>query len=183
MVGHGNASANPGNHPFPGNVDSQEDTVRRHWSEVYGLMYRLTGHTHDAEELTQETFLRAFGKMNQFRPGTSMRAWLLRIATNAYLDRQKRPGRKAVSLQLAQIDLPDPSRGDSQALEDREVASVLQAAITELPETQRVVFLLRAASGMSFREIAESIGVSEETARWHMLEARRNLLKRLEGKL
>ena len=62
------------------------DVVNEHWNRVYRLLHCLTGNTHDTEDLTQETFLRALKRLDSFRPGTAMRAWLLRIATNAFFD-------------------------------------------------------------------------------------------------
>jgi RNA polymerase sigma-70 factor (ECF subfamily) len=64
---------------------------------------------------------------------------------------------------------------------NEELGAALADAIAELPETARAVFLLRTQEQMSFREIADVIGTSEETARWHMMQARRGLMKRLDG--
>ena len=64
--------------------------VEEHWTAVYKLVYSLTGNTHDTEDLTQETFLRALNRLDTFRPGTNMRSWLLRIACNAFFDWQRK---------------------------------------------------------------------------------------------
>ena len=70
---------------------------------------------------------------------------------------------------------------DDRAADRRELSNALTAALAELPETARAVFLLRAREELSFREIAETIGATEETARWHMLQARRKLMQRMNG--
>ncbi|MBI5722390.1 MAG: RNA polymerase sigma factor [Planctomycetes bacterium] len=182
MENHSDPITDSGHSLLPDRCN-RDELVCRHWPEVYRLMYRMTANVHDAEELTQETFLRALAKITRFREGSSARAWLLRIAVNACLDTRKRPGKKTISLQQAGVDMPAPSISPSKALEDGELAPLLQSAILQLPESPRAVFLLRATEGMAFREIAETIGTTEETARWHMLQARRFLTERLDGKL
>jgi RNA polymerase sigma-70 factor (ECF subfamily) len=138
----------------------------------------MTGNLHDAEELTQETFLRALRRLDAFRPGTQMRCWLLRIGTNACLDmRRKRTRSKAVPLQ---DDLPDSGRHPGYRLETAEQVELLQAAMRELSETTRMVFHLRAQESLSFRQIAALVGTSEPAARWHMHQARRKLLQHMK---
>jgi RNA polymerase sigma-70 factor (ECF subfamily) len=153
--------------------------VARYWSDVYSLLQRLSGKTHDAEDLAQETFLRAFERRESFTPGTNLRAWLMRIAANAFVDlrRRQRVARPA-ELVDGTMEAPPAAAGP---MEQGELKASLDAAIGELPETPRMVFLLRARQEMSFREIAAMLGTSEENARWHMMQARRQLLGRLKG--
>ncbi|WP_161967117.1 RNA polymerase sigma factor [Fimbriiglobus ruber] len=73
----------------PGRV-SFADVVREHWVTVFRCVYHMTGNTHDAEELTQETFLRAMNSWPKFEAGPNPRAWVLRIARNAYTDLYRR---------------------------------------------------------------------------------------------
>lgn len=155
--------------------------VAEHWPAVYRLMYRLTANPHDAEDLTQETFLRGLQHLDQFERGTNMRGWLLRIATNRFLDlkRQRRP----VHLDEAAVEPAQPAAPVGADLEQREVAGHLQHALLHLSEVERAVFLLRATEDMPFRDIASSLGTTEVTARWHMLQARQRLLELLEGRL
>ena len=152
--------------------------VREHWDNVFGHLYRLSGKRHVAEDLAQETFLRAGQQFRSFKAGTNLRAWLMRIATNAFLDSRRR----------ATVAKSDPITEDTAApvqtmtvADAKELNEALTAALAELPETARAVFLLRAREELSFREIAETIGSTEETARWHMLQARRKLMQRMDG--
>jgi RNA polymerase sigma-70 factor (ECF subfamily) len=155
--------------------------VETHWNAVYRLLYRLTGNGHDTEDLTQEAFLRALDRRDSFQPGTNMRAWLLRIASNAFFDLQrKRKTAKATPLEFDVAGDAEPQAGPAEA---GELGGLLAAAIARLPETERVVFLLRSQEDLSFREIAQAIGGTEETARWHMLQARRRLMALLNGAL
>lgn len=153
--------------------------VEGHWTAVYRLLYWMTGNSHDAEDLTQETFLRAFSRRESFRPGTQLRSWLLRIATNACLD-VKRKRRRARNVPLPE-DVPSRARHPGYRLETAEQADLLQAAVQELTETTRGVFHLRVQESLSYREIAELMGSTEQAVRWHMHQARSKLLRRMGG--
>lgn len=155
------------------------DWVATHWDATHKLLYRLTMNRHDAEDLTQETFLRAIERRSSFQAGTNLRAWLLRIATNAFLDRQRR--KKVMKITPLPEEISFDSASPGQGLEDAERHKSVEAAIATLPEVQRIIFLLRGQEELSFREIGESIGMTEETARWHMMQARRQLLVKLNG--
>lgn len=157
------------------------DVVERHWKAVYRLVYRLTGSAHDADDLTQETFLRALGRRDTFRSGTNMRAWLMTIASNALFDLQRR--RKTARPVPLDGDLAQGDGPEAGPAEQAELNGLLADAIARLPQTQRAVFLLRSQEGLSFREIAGALDLTEETARWHMLQARRQLLAQLDGQL
>jgi RNA polymerase sigma-70 factor (ECF subfamily) len=159
--------------------------VALYWDGIYKLLYRLSGGSrHEAEELSQETFLRAIERQASFTPGTNLRAWLSRIATNAFLDRQRR--RKVMKITALPEDYsPADEKADppGKGLEAGELHQSVMAAIASLAETPRTVFLLRSQEEMSFREIAEMIGTTEETARWHMMQARKVVLAKLDSKL
>ena len=154
--------------------------VERHWSAVCRLLLGLTSHAHDTEDLAQETFLRAWKTRDSFRPGSNERAWLLRIASNAFFDLRRNQQRRPVE-PLA--DEPAAAAQHPTArLEAAEQAQLLQTAMAELTEVTRLVFHLRAVEELSYREIGDIAGVTEEAARWHMGQARRKLLTRL-GKI
>ena len=159
-----------------------DEMVERHWECVYRLLHHLCGgggrNVHDAQDLAQETFLKAMSARASFTEGTNLRAWLLRIASNAFLDFRRR--KKTARAMPLEVEPPVMAR-DSAA--DSEVMAMMNQAISELDETQRTVFLLRTREDCSFREIAEILQTSEETARWHMMQARRKLMSKLEGKV
>jgi RNA polymerase sigma-70 factor (ECF subfamily) len=154
--------------------------VNQHWTAVYKLSYTLTGNVHDSEDLTQETFLKALNRIETFQANTNMRAWLLRIASNAFFDQQRK--RQRANQQQLPEDVPAVTKPVEHSLETVEQTELLKAALTELSELTRMVFHLRAQEELSFREIAEIVGTSEEAARWHMFEARNKLVKRLAEK-
>ncbi len=151
--------------------------VAQHWDGVFALLYRLAGNRHEAEDLTQETFLRASQRRDSFKTGTNLRAWLMRIATNAFLDGRRR--KRTSNVMPLMDDTAESAPGPNMALEHKELGKALEVALAELPETARAVFLLRTREDLSFREIGEAIGATEKTARWHMLQARRKLMQSL----
>ena len=156
-----------------------DSLVDQHWEAVYRLVYHLCGrNVHDAQDLAQETFLKAIANRGSFRPGTNLKAWLLRIASNAFLDqRRRRKTAKATPLEA------EPAVNAADAAEGDERMQMIGTAIQQLDDVQRTVFMLRTQEDLSFREIAGMLDTTEETARWHMLQARRRLMKMLEGKL
>jgi RNA polymerase sigma-70 factor (ECF subfamily) len=151
--------------------------VNEHWTAVYRLLYSLTGNPHDTEDLTQETFLRALKRLDTFRPGTRMRAWLLRIASNAFFDLCRK--RQRLPIDPLSEDPPGSAPPPGHAQETAEQCDLVKAALEELSELTRLVFHLRVQEDLSFREIAELAGTSEQAARWHMHHARTKLLQRL----
>jgi RNA polymerase sigma-70 factor, ECF subfamily len=156
------------------------DVVQDHWVAIFRLLAHLTGNDHDAEELTQETFLRAWQGWVKVAPGTRPRAWLFRIARNAHLDLCRR--RKTVKFgPLAEHRVPSES-DPAHNMEVGEQAAAIRAVLQEIPETARLVFLMRVEGELSFAEIAAELRTSEEAARWHMHQARTKLLARMTPK-
>lgn len=151
--------------------------VEGHWNAVYRMLCHLTGNRHDADELTQETFTRALAGCASFVPGSNLRAWLLRIASNLFLDETRKRRRRPV--QPLTSEVPADNQPVEEILEAREQAALVRAAVEELSPTTRLVFHLRVTEDLSFREIGKAAGVSEEAARWHMHQARTKLLNRL----
>jgi RNA polymerase sigma-70 factor (ECF subfamily) len=136
----------------------------------------MTGNPHDSEDLAQETFLRALRRWDTFKRGTNLRAWLLRIASNAFFDVK----RKRQTLKIG--PLPDEIESTDSAaelvLELKEQADLIRAAMEDLTELTRLVFHLRVTEDLSFKEIAKLADITEVAARQHMHQARAKLLKR-----
>jgi RNA polymerase sigma-70 factor (ECF subfamily) len=171
----------PADQPAAPGADTFATVVEVHWTAVYKLVYSLTGNTHDTEDLTQETFLRALNRLDSFRPGTNMRSWLLRIASNAFFDWQRKCKRARVK--PLEHDPPGAAQPAGHALEVAEQSKLLEVALAELSDKTRLVFHLRAQEGLSFREIAQLVGTTEQAARWFMHQARTKLLKQLGPEL
>ncbi len=155
------------------------DVVNQHWSAVFRFLRTLGGDEHLAEDLTQETFLRALDRISTFAAGTNMRAWLFRIANNIYFDEHRKKKRSHVT----QLDYEPSSKSvpPGTQLELQEQATEALEALKELTELTRLVFHLRVYEELSFREIADLAGTTEQSARWHMHHAREKIMARMRS--
>ena len=157
--------------------DNFGEVVEAHWTAVYRLLYSLTGNGHDTEDLTQETFLRALKRFDTFKKGTNLRAWLLRIGTNAFFDVTRK--RQTLKISPLTEDVLSEEKSAETVLALAEQGRLVLVAMQELTELTRLVFHLRVTEDLSFKEIAGIAGVTEVAARQHMHQARTKLLKRL----
>ena len=107
------------------------EVVDLYWTTVYRLLFRLTGNVHDTEDLTQETFLRAMERLGSLRPGSNLRAWLLKIASNAFFDVHRR--RRTAAMQALEVEPAAPDEPPGRAIEAGELNELLAAAIAQLP--------------------------------------------------
>ena len=155
--------------------------VDRYWDRVYAFAYRLSLNQADAEDIAQETFLRAFGKLNEFDPKGQFKAWLLKIAANLFLDARKSSKKKNVSTaDMSEYAQHEPAV--EQTLERKELLAALDQVLQTLTHEQRTVVLLRAVEHMEYPDIANMLQLKESTVRWHMYEARRILWQKLSKK-
>ena len=151
--------------------------VEKYWDPLFGWLYRLTGSAHAAEDLTQETFLKAWKALPTYTSGPGFRGWLFRIARNAWIDQSRRP-----KLKLGEPLADIAEARDAEPIEaslEQERAELLDQAIRELPDDYRESLLLRMQQSMSFAEIATVVNVKEDTVRWRVYKARQLLLKQL----
>ena len=147
--------------------------VESYWDRLYRWLVRLTRDRHTAEGLAQETFLKAFSGLAGFRAGTNFTAWLFRIAHNNFANQRHATARGGEALPE---DVADDCAGPAEEAESREALRDLARALGRLPPEYRAALLLRAEQGLSFREIAEVLDLTEETARWRVFKARQKLL-------
>ncbi len=148
--------------------------VERYWDRLYRWLYHLARDRDKAEDLVQETFLKALAALDSFRPGTNFRAWLFRIGHNNFVN-LKRAERKTTN--ALPDDVSETSFGAHDSAADREALRVVAKAVAELPTEYRSALMLRAEQGMSFKEIASVLDTTEETARWRVFKARQKLVK------
>jgi RNA polymerase sigma-70 factor (ECF subfamily) len=154
--------------------------VERYWERLYRWLYHLTRDRHTAEDLAQETFLKALGHLDSFRAGTNFGAWLFRIAHNAWVNHARAAARDR---QPVPDNLPGREEDPAEQALAKESMQLLARAVGRLPAEFRAAFLLRAEEGLSFRQIAEVLGLTEETARWRVFKARQKLLSVLAPQL
>jgi RNA polymerase sigma-70 factor (ECF subfamily) len=155
--------------------------VERYWDRLYRWLYHLTRDRHAAEDLTQETFLRALAAVKSFRAGSNFRAWVFRIGHNNFVN-QKRSERRTKHQLPEDAPAPDANTAESSA-ENHEVLEVVMRAVSDLPSEFRAALLLRVYEGMSFRDVAKALNTTEETARWRVFKARQKLMKVLSPEL
>lgn len=148
--------------------------VERYWDRLYRWLYHLTHDRHAAEDLAQEALLKAFDHLASFQAGTNFQAWLFRIAYNSFVN-QRRSAARVRQPFPEHLPADQPSPAD-QAV-SRETLQLLARAVGRLPSEFRAAFLLRVDGGLSFREIADVLQTTEETARWRVFKARHKLMK------
>jgi len=147
-------------------VPSWEQLVEDHFDRVYRLAYRLTGNRPDAEDLAQETFVRAFRGLASFRPGT-LEGWLHRITTNAFLDQARRKQKirfDALSDERAER-LPSTTLAPEATYSDRTFDDDVEQALGSLPPDFRVAVVLCDVEGLTYEEIADILDVKLGTVR------------------
>ncbi|MEU2869246.1 RNA polymerase sigma factor SigE [Streptomyces olivoreticuli] len=160
---------------------SWEEIVSTHSARVYRLAYRLTGNQHDAEDLTQEVFVRVFRSLSTYTPGT-FEGWLHRITTNLFLDMVRR--RQRIRFDALGEDAAErlPSREPSpqQHFNDTHFDADVQQALDTLAPEFRAAVVLCDIEGLSYEEIAATLGVKLGTVRSRIHRGRSHLRKALQ---
>ncbi len=149
----------------PSVMPSWDELVREHADRVYRLAYRLSGNVHDAEDLTQETFIRVFRSLSKYQAGT-FEGWLHRITTNLFLDMVRRRNRIRMESLPEDYDRVPSDRPDpEQIYHDTRLAPDLQRALASLAPEYRAAVVLCDVEGLSYEEIAATLGVKLGTVR------------------
>lgn len=157
-----------------GNSESFGELVIRYERRVIRVIRRFMPDDQMAQDLTQEAFLRAFDRLEQFDPSRRFGPWLFRIAVNLtydHLRRIKRRGKWALFSETGQERAPDPATEDPR--QQLDVSQEVQTVLADVPETYRTVLILRDLEGFSTSEVAAVTERSEATIRWRLAEARR----------
>ncbi|MFE7134226.1 RNA polymerase sigma factor SigE [Streptomyces sp. NPDC057638] len=160
---------------------SWEEIVSTHSGRVYRLAYRLTGNQHDAEDLTQEVFVRVFRSLSTYTPGT-FEGWLHRITTNLFLDMVRRKQRirfDALGDDAAER-LPSREPSPQQMFNDSHFDADVQQALDTLAPEFRAAVVLCDIEGLSYEEIAATLGVKLGTVRSRIHRGRSHLRKALK---
>ena len=156
-------------------MPSWDELVRQHADRVYRLAYRLSGNQHDAEDLTQETFIRVFRSVQNYQPGT-FEGWLHRITTNLFLDMVRRRGRIRMEALPEDYDrVPADEPNPEQIYHDSRLGPDLQAALDSLPPEFRAAVVLCDIEGLSYEEIGATLGVKLGTVRSRIHRGRQAL--------
>jgi len=160
---------------------SWEDVVRDHSARVYRLAYRLTGNTYDAEDLTQEVFVRVFRSLPSYTPGT-FEGWLHRITTNLFLDMARR--RQRIRFEGLGEETESRLGGSeptpAQAFDDAHLDDDIQDALKALAPEYRAAVILCDIEGLSYEEIADTLDIKLGTVRSRIHRGRAQLRAALE---
>lgn len=160
-----------------GDQTAFRDLYRQHAGRVYALCLRLTGDARDAEERTQDVFVRLWDKLRSFRGDSAFSSWLHRLAVNVVFNERRTTRRRERRVMPAE----DPAGLERHPGNPTEGLNIdLERAIAELPDGAREVFVLFDIEGYGHGEIAELTGIAEGTSKAQLFRARRLLREKLE---
>ena len=169
-----------------GDEAAWEELVRLHTRQVYGLCYRFTGSGAEAQDLTQEVFLRVFRTLRTFRSAEgSFGTWLARVARNLLIDHYRRTRQERVTdpieeqLTVLEEKGATASERPDHAVAGREASEILQAALQKLSPDLREAVILRDLQEMEYREIADVLGIPEGTVKSRINRGRAELARLL----
>lgn len=162
-----------------GQLSAFDELVLKYRKNVYAIAFRMTRNHSDADDLAQETFLRAYQALDSYKPGFEFRTWLYRIAVNASINHLKRKGRR-VEMSLednAGLDVAasTSSYNPGTGIEEKELREKIETAIQHLPLKLRSVFLLRTFEDLTYEEIAHVLNISKGTVMSRLSRAREKL--------
>jgi RNA polymerase sigma-70 factor (ECF subfamily) len=160
-----------------------EAVVEAHHAEIYRYVLRVTSRTSEADDLSQETFLRAYRAWPSLGPGANVRAWLFTIATNLcrnHFRAERRRDRAHGALRLVRTEV-DGAGPDGEAVGD-ETRVVIETVVGGLPLKQRLAFVLRKIHELDYDTIAATLDCSADSARAHVFQALRKIRRHLDGR-
>jgi RNA polymerase sigma-70 factor (ECF subfamily) len=168
-----------------GDTAAFTELVRRYRPRIYALALHLTGSRSDADDITQDAFLRAYRKLAEFEGRSEFFTWLYRIALHRALNvRRDRRRRPTVDLEDARVEIAvklDAAGDPRRAMELRETYAHLVAALDKLSPVLRTTVVLTTLQGLSYREAAVVLGTTEGTIAWRVHEAREQIRRTLEA--
>ena len=172
-----------------GDTGSFGRLVERYQHQIYNLALRMSGHREDARDITQETFIKVFNSLSAFRFEAGFKTWLYRIASNSCLDYMRRLNRdSARRIERPPEDLPDPLElvpaggpGPEESIIKRESREAVKKALESLPDAYRLPLVMHHYQGLSYREIASVLDISEKTVGTRLYRAKKMLKDCLTG--
>jgi RNA polymerase sigma-70 factor (ECF subfamily) len=162
--------------------------VRQHWRKVFNVAYKFVGKHDEAEDLTQDIFLKVFKSLDTFDRRANFQTWLISVSRNLCIDhyRSVRKERETIDRDVDANELAPASRdeGPMAALEQRDRVALLRQAMAALPETLRTAVLMRDIQELSYQEIADALRLPEGTVKSRINRGRTELarqIKKLRG--
>jgi RNA polymerase sigma-70 factor, ECF subfamily len=164
-----------------GDRDAFSQLMHRYAGAVYGLAYRMLGSPQDAEDASQEIFLRTYTNLARFDRTRRFSTWLLSIGSNYCVDRLRRQRMQWLTLDDVAYSVPSQERGPEGGMVQREQREIVRNALESLPEGYRLVTVLRYWNDLSYQEIAQATGLTESTIKTRLHRARNMLAERLHN--
>jgi RNA polymerase sigma-70 factor (ECF subfamily) len=168
-----------------GEMSAFQELVSRYHQKVYMVILGLLRNREDALEVAQETFFRAYRKINSFQGGSSFYTWIYRIAVNLAIDAQRRQKRNPLDFRESMDGLlesqDEVARDPFSDMHDKELRQKLISAINDLTPEHKAVIVLRTIEGLSYKDIGEILGCSEGTVMSRLHYARKKLQDKLSA--
>jgi RNA polymerase sigma-70 factor (ECF subfamily) len=166
-----------------GDQAAWESIVRQHWRKVFNVAYKFVGKHDEAEDLTQDIFLKVFKSLDTFDRRANFQTWLVSVSRNLCIDhyRSVRKERETIDRDVDAADLSPVSREESPmaALERRDRVTLLRQALAELPDTLRTAVLMRDIQELSYQEIADQLDLPEGTVKSRINRGRTELARQV----
>lgn len=156
------------------NQYSFEQLISENEEKMLNLIYGMTGDFHLAQDLTQESFLKAFQAKQSFNGQSKFSTWLYRIAVNTTIDYQRK-AQVHKENPAEEIEANSAEQDPDRKCQKRAMKEILFKAISQLPKQQKEVFILREINGCSTKEVAEILNISNELVKWRLHKARNKL--------
>jgi RNA polymerase sigma-70 factor (ECF subfamily) len=167
-----------------GDQTAWELIVRQHWRKVFNVAYKFVGKHDEAEDLTQDIFLKIFKSLSTFDRRANFQTWLISVSRNLCIDhyRSVRKERETIDRDVDANELTPASTepGPIAALEHRDRVALLRHALAELPKTLRTAVLMRDIQEMSYQEIADKLGLPEGTVKSRINRGRTELARHVK---
>ncbi len=157
-----------------------EMVIETYKMEIHSYLTRLMRNYHDAEDATQETFIKAYTHIERFKWNCRLRTWLYRIATNTAFKALKKSKRYDLTPEVASREISSADNPTSSLIKEEEL-QLVQDAINNLPPRQKAVLIMRLNQELSFAEIAQALSISEGAAKANHFQAIKSIQRRLKA--
>jgi len=167
-----------------GDISAFEEILIKHQDRIYNVCRYMLGNKDDAEDAAQDTFIKAYRNLRDFRPDSSLYTWLYRIAVNTCLDYKKLPFFASIFRGTREDDevvneLPSDEPSPERLYESKQTGHALRVGLKQLSEKFRTVLILREIEGLSYEEIAEVLDISIGTVKSRISRAREELKQQI----
>lgn len=166
-----------------GDQQAWETIVRQHWRKVFNVAFKFTGRHDEAEDLTQDIFLKIFRSLNTFDRRANFQTWLISVSRNLCIDYYRSVRREKEAIDPAvdpqQVVVHSRETGPQARLERRDLAAVLRDALRTLPRPLRTAVIMRDIQDLAYQEIADRLGLPEGTVKSRINRGRKELARRI----